>query len=383
MAARIIADSYYYSKSQADARKKTDGEKASGSLFEAQSEIPEDKFDIWLRVYFNEPALKLVPSYVTPNMITLFNHVITVGLLFCAAYAPMVEEENPNKALYLRLACGVFSFLNMMLDCLDGMHARKTGQSSKIGEILDHSFDAFNVPMLGGSLPLSFASDPITTIFTVVGSVMVYNAQLVMYRYQRVMIIPPISGPMAQFMLAVTHFATAFILRVFERDNKFLLMCYGVFVLGSLIGQFRSVWFFIKHLLWSFETSHVFPHVLFVMLNCLPIAFYCFNWIDRVMYVVISSVLSFRLNGRLLLSTLLTFRNAEKYPATLLPYCSFSLMTLLLIGFMSAGEKGVLLVDESIIPLWVYPYYLYVVVVYVIVNYIMFVVDLEAKRDEL
>ena len=69
-----------------------------------------------------------VPHWITPNQITLFG-----GLLGGTAIYMFHQEQYVP-------ACGLF-LSYIFADILDGMHARATKQSSKIGSILDHLVD--------------------------------------------------------------------------------------------------------------------------------------------------------------------------------------------------------------------------------------------------
>ncbi len=50
------------------------------------------------------------------------------------------------RALAL-IGAGVGMLLSMIGDSLDGMHARRTDQCSKLGEMMDHWLDAIIVPL--------------------------------------------------------------------------------------------------------------------------------------------------------------------------------------------------------------------------------------------
>ena len=85
-----------------------------------------------------------------------------------------------------------------MLDCLDGAHARATGQvtrpmrcacvrgvraprcpqCSKTGEILDHFVDTYGVPITAVALHLVMRSDALVFCVTLIGSILSYQASL-------------------------------------------------------------------------------------------------------------------------------------------------------------------------------------------------------------
>ena len=49
--------------------------------------------------------------------------------------------------MWLRLGLAVSIIVYAILDCLDGQHARRTKQTSKLGELLDHCTDALGIPI--------------------------------------------------------------------------------------------------------------------------------------------------------------------------------------------------------------------------------------------
>jgi len=80
----------------------------------------------------------LFPTYVHPNLISL------AGFL-CILYGYILTLRfSPNPALVLAQIALTITYTN--LDSIDGKQARRTGQSSSIGELFDHALD--NVGMV-------------------------------------------------------------------------------------------------------------------------------------------------------------------------------------------------------------------------------------------
>jgi len=69
-----------------------------------------------------------IPYFIHPNMITIVNFILLFYLYISKKY-----YNNYIFAIFL----GIF----FALDCLDGIHARKTERQSKLGELLDHGLD--------------------------------------------------------------------------------------------------------------------------------------------------------------------------------------------------------------------------------------------------
>lgn len=93
--------------------------------------------------YFWEFTVKLVPTWVAPNLLTF------IGWLFViASYANMLRydytftKDIPSSAFYFAAAC---IFIYSTLDAIDGKQARRTGSSSPLGQLFDHGCDSFSI----------------------------------------------------------------------------------------------------------------------------------------------------------------------------------------------------------------------------------------------
>lgn len=76
-----------------------------------------------------------IPRRITPNQLTLMGQACALGAAACSAVA---SHGGPGWLLVLS------SFLllaYLTFDNLDGAHARRTGQTSHLGEFLDHGLD--------------------------------------------------------------------------------------------------------------------------------------------------------------------------------------------------------------------------------------------------
>ena len=85
-------------------------------------------------------SLVKIPNYIHPNIVTLS------GLLFMLLGYSMTALPGGN------LFFGLGVFLYMSCDYLDGMHARRTNQSSIIGEYLDHLVDLAVVTLIADGI---------------------------------------------------------------------------------------------------------------------------------------------------------------------------------------------------------------------------------------
>ena len=98
--------------------------------------------------YIWEPLLAHVPASVTPNTLSILGNL---GSVFSFIVLLFATPEQPW--VFWLPALGTFAYL--CLDNMDGTHARRTNQSSPLGEFIDHWFDSFNTGFL--TLGLYFA----------------------------------------------------------------------------------------------------------------------------------------------------------------------------------------------------------------------------------
>ena len=99
------------------------------------------------------PLVHALPRRITPNQVTVFGHLIvwvTVALV-------LLLNEPP----VLLIAVMGLSFLTYALaDCIDGMFARHTQRTSRLGELLDHGFDAVSLPLVSLGIGIAMRLPP-------------------------------------------------------------------------------------------------------------------------------------------------------------------------------------------------------------------------------
>lgn len=203
-------------------------------------------------------------------------------------------------------------FSGITLDCLDGMQARKTGRTSKLGEVLDHSLDAANVPLVGCSVLITIFPDPLTLVLSAIGGSMIYNAQLVIYRHHHVFVLPPLTGPAAQALLSLSGVAFGVFFYYFDRHSYGARVVVIVFTIVANMASLQNSWFYYKHLTRSFDTSCLMPHIRFTVVCFLHGGLVFAGYITEIEYVLSFVMLAYRLNGRYVLDTLLGFRTYSK-----------------------------------------------------------------------
>lgn len=158
--------------------------------------------DIGQRV--SAPLVKWIPAWVTPNSITLLNHVVNWLHVLAAVFA--AQATGVTRAWGLVLTA-LLNFACMSLDCLDGMHARRTRQTSKLGEVLDHYFDALHVPMVTVSAAYALHLPSWGLLSSLCFSCAVYTAELVVHHYQHKFV--NTAGPEGQLATSVLYLISA------------------------------------------------------------------------------------------------------------------------------------------------------------------------------
>ncbi|OEU21518.1 hypothetical protein FRACYDRAFT_180315 [Fragilariopsis cylindrus CCMP1102] len=82
---------------------------------------------------------ELLPIWLAPNMVTF------IGALHCGVaygvtwyYSSNFDQTVPNWVVFLNGYCTIAYYT---FDCMDGKQARRTKQSSPLGQLFDHGFD--------------------------------------------------------------------------------------------------------------------------------------------------------------------------------------------------------------------------------------------------
>ena len=94
--------------------------------------------DIFLNPFWTH-LTDLLPTSLAPNMVT------TLGGLHCAISYFTVwyfcKDYNEPVPDWLIVLCAYCTFAYYTLDCMDGKQARRTQQSTPLGQLFDHGFD--------------------------------------------------------------------------------------------------------------------------------------------------------------------------------------------------------------------------------------------------
>jgi phosphatidylglycerophosphate synthase len=121
-----------------------------------------------------EPVLRVLPARVHPNAITHAGHLANLSALLLLLWL------RPQRGAWLLVAAGLVQ-LYVWCDNADGAHARRTGQTSAYGELLDHGLDILNVIYVGMLSAYALGLGPmgwvIVTVLTASATALTYWEQ--------------------------------------------------------------------------------------------------------------------------------------------------------------------------------------------------------------
>ncbi|TID28340.1 hypothetical protein CANINC_002517 [Pichia inconspicua] len=151
---------------------------------------------------------RIFPIWMAPNMVTLLGLMfIIISDLLVLIYDPNLESISP-KWVYFYHAFAVFMY--QTFDACDGIHARRTGQSSPLGELFDHCCDAMNTTLM----QIQFASvagltcNPLIFIFQYASLATFYISTWEEF-YTHKLFLSEISGPVEGLLMLATVYILA------------------------------------------------------------------------------------------------------------------------------------------------------------------------------
>ena len=233
------------------------------------------------------PFLRLVPLTVRPNSITLGNGVLNLFQLVVAmiSVCPSLASDDACSVSLQRAACVVCAATtaaSTVLDCLDGMQARRTQQTSVFGRALDHFLDGLHIPMLGISFALVARVSILPVVFITLMVVATYTSQLIVENLTR----RDLGAPGVGSQLALAGLFAAMACGVQIRD-------YHVRMLAPVIAL-PAGWTILRHVL-SAGTGKVFTRTVAYLVTVLSL--------PPPLAAVAMVVDALAINGRLVVAT--------------------------------------------------------------------------------
>lgn len=207
-------------------------------------DVVDDSISTKIFTPFWNYILNWLPLWLAPNVITVAG-MIAVIVTYLGVY---VYGEKYSTVVYLLAFLGVMTFHT--LDALDGKQARRTGTSSPVGELLDHTCDQIT----GLCLTLTSChalglNNPATMVFAVLtGQLIFFYVHFTALIEHRVYF-PPV-GPIDLFLLA----CLLFICRAFS-DNCLISHQYLPFAESCISYGFIVTCLFVLYRLFTFPVS--------------------------------------------------------------------------------------------------------------------------------
>lgn len=152
--------------------------------------------------FINLPLLARIPRSLAPNVITLLGHAAAL-----AAFAVLagLSDGAPRTAA---LAAAVCLFVYCVADSVDGLHARRIGASSPLGDFLDHGLDAlagFTVPL--GAI-IAYGGTPTQSSLMMAAFALGWWSNNLSRVRSGVLVLPPIGAMEANFLVIALHLLT-------------------------------------------------------------------------------------------------------------------------------------------------------------------------------
>lgn len=124
-----------------------------------------------LMVLFWKPILRCLPDALKPNTITIFGSIF----IWLSAVFVWLAFQGYQWGFLIAALC---VFIYMAADNVDGHHARRTKQSSRLGEFLDHWLDSIASIIINLSIVLSLGLHGWLFAFCLIGIALAFFATI-------------------------------------------------------------------------------------------------------------------------------------------------------------------------------------------------------------
>ncbi|ERS99581.1 ethanolaminephosphotransferase [Sporothrix schenckii 1099-18] len=159
-----------------------------------------------LKPFYNNIVLPCFPIGMAPNLITLSGFMFVVAnLLTLLWYNPALDQDCPPWVYY---SWAVGLFLYQTFDAVDGAQARRTRQSSPLGELFDHGVDALNTSL---EVLIFAASQNMgqdwKTVATLFASLMAFYVQTWEEYHTHTLTLGVVNGPVEGVLILILVYA--------------------------------------------------------------------------------------------------------------------------------------------------------------------------------
>jgi len=208
-----------------------------------------DWFEPWFAENIVRPIAVHIPRKVTPNQITLSNILIRAALLNIAwQNSQRPSPFSVNEFFVRSIVVAFLLFLTEVVDGLDGAHARMSNQCSKLGEVLDHIVDAMGIPLMSACVVFNTQCDTIGLGLNTGMITIMFNAQLVLYARCQKMVMPELSGPKAVMLTIIVVFVSATLICTRGRTDMITTIVITIVNVGGVLGVMQNEVFYIQRL---------------------------------------------------------------------------------------------------------------------------------------
>ena len=242
------------------------------------------------------PIVARLPRALRPNTISVVNHLVMWLTVLVLGAANTFEGGEALTILYV----GSTGFvLSAILDNLDGMHARATGQCSKLGELIDHGLDAPNVVLNAAAIILVLQLESYVAAAGLLTSAFVYHAQVVLDHHTGRWIPPPASGTAGQIACTLTVLIWGAVFLMFGRSKPTVDVLVNVFGWAVTVTNCRLWLFYLVRL-----KSLAVHHLNLIVMSGAYAALYLTGVLELVALIVLLVGVTYRLTGSYVLHTL-------------------------------------------------------------------------------
>jgi phosphatidylglycerophosphate synthase len=201
------------------------------------------KFEPLLVRMLSEQLLPHVPASIHPNTLSLVTHTLVWITAVLALSSPKLSPLWQAVAL---LGAGTGTFLSMLSDCIEGLHAQRTDQSTSLGQSMDRWLGAIAVPLATAGITAALEMPPWAMVAVNLTAAMIFNARLVLYAHTgERMHSEPSGGIEGQFVLAVGYVALAGVFFYVDRHHPWVDLAVAALGCAATFLQLRwSVFYY-------------------------------------------------------------------------------------------------------------------------------------------
>ena len=151
-----------------------------------------------LKKYYFHPLVSRLPLWLHANTLTA-----TSGVLSIFAFGTLLFIAVMNGFDFLLVLAALMWWSRDTLDNLDGGQARRTGTSGPMGELMDHSIDAYTVYPVVLGVCLAFGCAPVLALITLSVCLLGFWAAMWELRHRGVFFTGVLSETEGAFILAL------------------------------------------------------------------------------------------------------------------------------------------------------------------------------------